>query len=158
MCSWTLAVKMWSSGGKEIREEHKLAEMFTDSKQSFNGWAWNRFANRETTGFAGFELIILVRGGDRGGFHIGVRGDNWGQVMFIWDTMCLYAPTLTTPRTIVHQTLSMGFSRQEYWSGFPFSSSGDLSIPRIEPMSRASPALQVDSFTHWAVGEVYKRY
>ena len=80
--------------------------------------------------------------------HIGVRGDNWAQVMFIRDTVCLYAPTLTTPWTIVHQTLSMGFSRQEYWSGFPFSSSGDLSIPRTEPMSRASPALQVDSFTH----------
>ena len=38
--------------------------------------------------------------------------------------------------------LSMEFSRQEYWSGSPFSLPGDLSDPRIEP---AFPALQVDS-------------
>ena len=39
--------------------------------------------------------------------------------------------------------LSMGFSRQEYWSGLPFSSPGDLPDPgKIEP---ASPALQADA-------------
>ena len=37
---------------------------------------------------------------------------------------------------------SMGFSRQEYWSGLPFPSSGDLPNPGIEP---GSPALQADS-------------
>ena len=37
---------------------------------------------------------------------------------------------------------SMGFSRQEYWSGLPFPSPGNLSDPGIEPMS---PAWQVDS-------------
>ena len=39
---------------------------------------------------------------------------------------------------------SMGFSRQEYWSGLPFPSPGDLPNPRIEPVS---PALQTDRFT-----------
>ena len=38
--------------------------------------------------------------------------------------------------------LSMGFSRQEYWSGLPFPSPGDLPDPRIK---LRSPALQVDS-------------
>ena len=38
--------------------------------------------------------------------------------------------------------LSMGFSRQEYWSGLPFSSPGDLPNPGIEPRSSA---LQADS-------------
>ena len=38
--------------------------------------------------------------------------------------------------------LSMGFSRQEYWSGFPFPSPGDLPIPGIEP---GSHTLQADS-------------
>ena len=38
--------------------------------------------------------------------------------------------------------LSMGFSRQEYWNGLPFPSSGDLPNPGIEP---GSPALQADS-------------
>ena len=38
--------------------------------------------------------------------------------------------------------LSMGFSRQEYWSGLPFPSPGHLPDPGIEPRS---PALQADS-------------
>ena len=41
-------------------------------------------------------------------------------------------------------SVSMGFSRQEYWSGLPFPSPGDLSDPGIEPTS-VSPVLQVDS-------------
>ena len=46
------------------------------------------------------------------------------------------------PWTVARQApLSMGFSRQEYWSGLPFPSPGDLSDPRIEPTSPASPAL-----------------
>ena len=46
-------------------------------------------------------------------------------------------------RTIAHQApLSMEFSRQEYWSGLPCPSPGDLSDPGIEP---GSPALQADS-------------
>ena len=48
-----------------------------------------------------------------------------------------------TPWTIAHQaSLSMGFSRQEYWSGLPFRSPGNLPNPGIEP---GSPALQADS-------------
>ena len=45
-------------------------------------------------------------------------------------------PTLATPWTVAHPApLSMGFSRQEYWSGLPFPSSGDLSDPGIKPSS-----------------------
>ena len=39
---------------------------------------------------------------------------------------------------------SMEFSRQEYWSGLPFPSPGDLPNPAIEPRS---PTLQADAFT-----------
>ena len=47
------------------------------------------------------------------------------------------------PRTVTHQApLSMGFSRQEYWSESSFPSLEDLSDPVIEPRS---PALQADS-------------
>ena len=50
---------------------------------------------------------------------------------------------LATPWTAAHQaSLSMGFSRQEYWSGLPFPPPGDLPNPGIEPRS---PALQADS-------------
>ena len=52
-------------------------------------------------------------------------------------------PTLATPWTVVFQApLSMGFSRQEYWSGLPFPSPGDLLDPGTEP---GSPALQADA-------------
>ena len=45
-------------------------------------------------------------------------------------------PTLATSWTVVHQApVSMEFSRQEYWSGLPFPSPGDLPHPEIEPVS-----------------------
>ena len=54
-------------------------------------------------------------------------------------------PTLATPWTVVCQaSLSMGFPRQEYWSGLLFSSLGDLPDPEIEPAFLASPALHAD--------------
>ena len=52
-------------------------------------------------------------------------------------------PTLASPWTVARQVpLSMGFSRQEYWSGLPFPPPGDLTDPGIKP---GSPALQADS-------------
>ena len=48
-----------------------------------------------------------------------------------------------TPCAAAHQApLSMGFSRQEYWSGLPLPSPGDLPDPEIEPRS---PTLQADA-------------
>jgi len=41
----------------------------------------------------------------------------------------------------------MGFSRQEYWSGLPFSSSGDLPDPGFKLASLRSPALAGEFFT-----------
>ena len=50
---------------------------------------------------------------------------------------------LVTSRTVAHLgPLSMGFSRQEYWSGLPFPPQEDLPNPGIKP---GSPALQADS-------------
>ena len=50
-----------------------------------------------------------------------------------------------TPWTAAHQAPpSMGFSRQEYWSGLPFPSPGDVPDPGIEARS---PALQADALT-----------
>ena len=49
--------------------------------------------------------------------------------------------------------LSMGFPRQEYWSGLPFPSPGDLPNPGIEPMSPASPELAGEFFTTDPPGE-----
>ena len=52
--------------------------------------------------------------------------------------------TLATPLTVAHQaSLSLKFSRQEYWSELPFPSLKGLPNPGIEPWS---PASQADSF------------
>ena len=59
-----------------------------------------------------------------------------------------------TPWTLAHQvSLSMGFARQEYWSGLPFPSPGDLPDPGIKPMPPASPGLASWFLTLWAPRE-----
>jgi len=51
-------------------------------------------------------------------------------------------PLFATPRTVARQApLSMGFSRQESWSGLPFPPPDELSDSGIEPGSPASPSL-----------------
>ena len=65
---------------------------------------------------------------------------------------CLYAQSLQSYLTFVmlwtvvrQGSLSMGFSRQEYWNGLPCSPPGNLPNPGTEHESLVSPALQVDS-------------
>ena len=61
-----------------------------------------------------------------------------------------------TPWTAAHQApLSMWFSRQEYWSGLPFPSPGDLPDPGIEPMILTCPALAAEFFTTSTTWEVH---
>ena len=56
-----------------------------------------------------------------------------------------------TPWTVAYRAPpSMGFSRQEYWSGLPFPSPGDLSNPEIEP---GSPTLQADALPSETAGK-----
>ena len=73
-----------------------------------------------------------------------------------WGVKCLVAKSdgfFATPCAVAHQAhLSMGFSRQEYWSELPFPSPGDLPDPAIEP---ASAALLVDS-QPWGVKVIRK--
>ena len=62
--------------------------------------------------------------------------------------------TFVTPWMVARQTpLSLGFSKQEYWSGLPFPPPGYFPDPGIEPMSPVSPALQVGSLPSEPVGK-----
>ena len=62
---------------------------------------------------------------------------------------------IVTPWTVAHQAaLSMEFSRQEYWSGLPFPTAGDLPDPGIKP---GSPALQADSLPLELPGKPIRR-
>ena len=69
------------------------------------------------------------------------------KVSILWSSaFCMVQlshPYVTAGKTIAHQApVSMEFSRQEYWSGLPFPSPGDISNQGMEP---SSPALQADS-------------
>ena len=72
--------------------------------------------------------------------------------MRVWVCYLLsHARLFVTPLTAACQApLSMEFSRQEYWSGLPFPSPGDLPDPGIEPRS---PALLGRFFMAWATRE-----
>ena len=57
-----------------------------------------------------------------------------------------FVPDSATPWAVACQALlSMGFSRQEYWSGLPSPSPGNLPDPGIKQLSPVSPALQAHS-------------
>ena len=79
---------------------------------------------------------------------------NEKQLSYIQVAMCVHACEVTsvmsdsvTLRTVVHQApLSMGFSRQEYWSGLPCPPPEDLPGPGIKPTSF--------SLLHWQVGSL----
>ena len=61
-----------------------------------------------------------------------------------------------TPQIVDCQApLSMGFVRQEYWSGLPFPSLRDLPNPGIEPVS---PALAGGFFTHWTIRKAHVKH
>ena len=64
--------------------------------------------------------------------------------------MCVlrHVQLFVAPWTVTCQPpRSLGFSRQEYWSGLLFPAPGDLSDPGIQRMSPASPVLQADSLS-----------
>ena len=65
---------------------------------------------------------------------------SWGSPSVMSDSETLW----TAPR---QAPLSMGFSRQEYWSGLPLSSPGDLPDPGVELASLVSPGLAGGFFT-----------
>ena len=73
-------------------------------------------------------------------------------VYYKYIHLCIYVfsnfshiQLFTTPGTVAHQVpLSMGFSRQEYWSEYPCPPPEDLPNPGIELLSPASPVLQAD--------------
>ena len=64
--------------------------------------------------------------------------------LYSFSRLLSHVQLFVTSWTVAHQApLSMGFSRQEHWSGLPFPSPGDLPNPGIEPRY---PALQAGSF------------
>ena len=70
------------------------------------------------------------------------------RAMFHYAVCSVMSDSLRPHEPVARQApLSLGFSRQEYWSGLSFPPPGDLTDPGIEPMSPASPALEGRFFT-----------
>ena len=82
-------------------------------------------------------------------------GSLWTCVLSDFSCVRLFV----TLWTVAHQVpLSMGVSRQEYWSELPFSPPGDLPNPGIEHVSLTSPALGGRFFTTSATWEAPYRH
>ena len=82
----------------------------------------------------------------------GVHVSNGILCLFLLSGVQVFA----TPWTVAHQApLSMVFFRQEYWSGMPLPSPGDLPDPGIEFASPVTPELAGGFFTTCATWEAY---
>ena len=73
--------------------------------------------------------------------------ESWGEKFKCQLHTCSVMSFFVTPLTGAYQALSMGFSRQEYWSRLSFPTPGDHPHPGIEPTSLSSPALAGRFFT-----------
>ena len=110
-------------------EEHDPKNLFTNQKQSHG-------SQKQT------NTVWLLKGDSvcvGGEINQEFGGNIYTLVVSSLSRVRLFA----TPWTVAYEAPpSMGFSRQEYWSGLPFPSPGDLPDPGIEPRS---PAVQADA-------------
>ena len=92
-------------------------------------------------------ILCVCVGCERGGLaSAGIS--KWSEVAQLCPTLC------NSMDSSLHQSSpSMGFSRQEYWSGLPFPSPGNLPDPGIEPVSHTVGRCS----TVWATREVLSR-
>ena len=92
----------------------------------------------KASGICGTVIDVTVTGISEGKKKSKQRGLKF---FFCYSLSCVQL--FVTPGNVACQApLAMGFSRQEYWSGLPYSPPGDLPDPEIEP---GSPALKADS-------------
>ena len=77
-------------------------------------------------------------------------------MMYVYVKVTQSCPTLCDPITVAHHApLPTEFSRQEYWSGLPFPSPGNLPDPGIKPTSLVLPVLADRFFTTEPPGRPY---
>ena len=81
-----------------------------------------------------------------------MRSDN-SPCVFVLNCFCHVQLFLVLWTVALQTPLSLGFHRQEYWTGLPCPPPGDLPDPRIEPVSLTSPALAGRFFTTSAAWE-----
>ena len=132
--------ELWAVWGERLSQwNDKEAHAFScweclASMSSFKEILKSRISGYGYSGHAHYGDLSLWRGNGRG------KKLTFVIVCFTQQVVC---DSFVTPWTVAYQApLSMGFSRQEYWSGLPFPSPRDLPDPGFEPMC---PAVQVNS-------------
>ena len=109
---------------------------------------WSPTPHSQKSDYTGVGILSLLQGiFPTQGLNLGLLHCRWilYQLSHKWkkEKSLSWVRLFVTPWIVAHQAPpSLGFSRQEYWSGLPFPSPEDLPDPGIEP---GSPALQVDS-------------
>ena len=81
-------------------------------------------------------------------------------IIYSSSNSCAYSNLCNPTDYSCQAPLSMGFSRQKYWSGLPFPTPGDLPNTGFKPLSPESPALQADSLllSYWGSPIMYSIY
>ena len=94
---------------------------------------------------ANLENSAVATETEKDSFHSNPKERQCQRMLKVKVKLLSRVRLFATPWTVAHQArLSMGFSRQEYWSGLPFPYPGDLPNPGIKP---GSPAFQADDLT-----------
>ena len=107
-----------------------IANMDLGTRPTVWPWMSNLPLSAKQIGFSSKAGLTLYLSGLLWGIlHYRIK---WWLLFSYW----VVSDSFVTPYTIAPQApLSVGFSRQEYWSGLPFPSPGDLPDPGIEPVS-----------------------
>ena len=140
--AWMQETWIRSLGGEESLEEGMTTHVSI--------LAWRIPWTKEPDGLQPMGLPRVGHDWPLAGIHaqMWIVGRLEGHTVVCCCCLVTKSDSFVTPWTVVGQApLSVGFPRQEYWSGLPFSSPRDLPAPGTEPTS----AWQVDS--HWATWE-----
>ena len=139
---WPPDAKSWligkdSDAGRDWGQEKGTTEdEMADSHPSLTRWTWV-WVNSGSWWWTGRPGVLQFMGLQRVG-HDWATKLNWTELKSLSSVWLL-----ATPWTVAYQASpSMRFSRQEYWSGLPVPSPGDLPDPGIEP---GSPALWAEA-------------
>ena len=146
-------IQHWSSPALSSGSRRVLQEGFKYENISWASRKWGQ----------GFQEFTGDRGeGGEGTVKLSLQVSSQNDLETGSRRRCLWAqlcPTFCNPWTVTHQApLTTGFPRQEYWSGLPFPSWGNLLDPGIEPTSPASPSLAGRFFIAEPPGKPYKGF
>ena len=121
------------SGSNHWTAKTNLAKLFSHSYTQCEKGRWRHVLLQNF-----FKFLKYIAEGTVLKMSQNCNSNSVGHLWLSYSEFAQSCPTLCDPTDSSQAPPSMGFSRQEYWSGVPFPSPGDLPDPGIEP---GSPAL-----------------